>query len=102
MSRLAAVSILAILATMPASAEEPVALRDMGSFHSGMVEISGKPDKQITFMSDVRFRIDPSEGNEAGQLPQAEDSPPSRVQSNLIGVTADGRQVFCFCGRTSF
>jgi hypothetical protein len=53
MTRLAIISAAAALmgATL-ANAAEPIALRDMGSFHVGgrMVEISGKPVKEVTFV----------------------------------------------------
>jgi len=53
MTRLAIISAAAALmgATL-ASAAEPIALRDMGSFHVGgrLVEISGKPVKEVTFV----------------------------------------------------
>src|SRR5258708_38101704 len=46
-----------------ATAAEPRALRDMGSFHVGgrLVEISGKPVKEITFApGGVPAKIDPN------------------------------------------
>src|SRR5262245_16738746 len=50
MSRVVAASLATILiSALPAKAEEPIALRDMGSFHVGgrLVEISGKPVKEV-------------------------------------------------------
>jgi hypothetical protein len=46
-----------------AFAAEPIALRDMGSFHVGgrLVEISGKPVKEVTFTAGgVPAKIDPN------------------------------------------
>src|SRR5438309_5941072 len=64
MSRLAATSITAVLmAATPAGAEEPISLRDMGSFHVGgrLVEISGKPVKEVTFTpGGVPAKVDPN------------------------------------------
>ena len=48
---------------MPAGAEEPISLRDMGSFHVGgrLVEIEGKPIKEVTFTAGgVPARVDPN------------------------------------------
>jgi hypothetical protein len=64
MSRIAAASIAAVLmaATLAHSAE-PIALRDMGSFHVGgrLVEITGKPVKEVTFTpSGVPAKVDPN------------------------------------------
>src|ERR1700710_2563205 len=64
MSRIrgAIVSLTLSVAT-PASAAEPIALRDMGSFHVGgrLVEISGKPVKEVVFtQGGVPAKIDPN------------------------------------------
>jgi hypothetical protein len=42
---------LTIATSVAAIAAEPIALRDMGSFHVGgrLVEISGKPVRELTF-----------------------------------------------------
>src|SRR5712671_7216707 len=42
---------LTVATSAVANAAEPIALRDMGSFHVGgrLVEISGKPVKEVTF-----------------------------------------------------
>lgn len=50
-------------AASPASAGEPIVLRDMGSFHIGgrVVEISGKPMKEIIFSAGgVPAKVDPN------------------------------------------
>jgi hypothetical protein len=64
MSRLAAASVTALLmASLPASADEPISLRDMGSFHFGgrLVEISGRPVKEVTFTpGGVPAKVDPN------------------------------------------
>jgi pimeloyl-ACP methyl ester carboxylesterase len=64
MLRIAVASIaLALVAAEPANAEEPITLRDMGSFHVGgrLVEISGKPVKEVTFTpGGVPAKIDPN------------------------------------------
>jgi hypothetical protein len=64
MSRFAVASVaLALAATVPAIAEEPITLRDMGSFHVGgrLVEISGKPVREVTFTpGGVPAKIDPN------------------------------------------
>src|SRR6266550_185389 len=62
--RLAIISAAALLtiATL-ANAAEPIALRDMGSFHVGgrLVEISGKPIKEVTFTpGGVPAKVDPN------------------------------------------
>ena len=64
MSRFAIASAAAVLmsATL-ANAAEPIALRDMGSFHVGgrLVEISGKPVKEMTFTpGGVPAKVDPN------------------------------------------
>ncbi len=54
---------LTVLTSVAAIAAEPIALRDMGSFHVGgrLVEISGKPVKEITFApGGVPAKIDPN------------------------------------------
>src|SRR3981189_1513587 len=56
------VSLMLSVAT-PALAAEPIALRDMGSFHIGgrLVEISGKPVKEVVFtQGGVPAKIDPN------------------------------------------
>ncbi|HMH74785.1 MAG TPA: esterase, partial [Bradyrhizobium sp.] len=56
-------AVLTVLTSVAASAAEPIALRDMGSFHVGgrLVEISGKPVKEITFApGGVPAKIDPN------------------------------------------
>jgi hypothetical protein len=63
MSRFALLSIAAVLMTGTADAAEPIALRDMGSFHVGgrLVEISGKPVKEMTFTpGGVPAKVDPN------------------------------------------
>ena len=64
MIALAIISAVAVLmsATL-ANAAEPIALRDMGSFHVGgrLVEISGKPVKEVTFTpGGVPAKVDPN------------------------------------------
>src|SRR2546421_3403430 len=64
MMRVAIVSAVAVLmsATL-ANAAEPITLRDMGSFHIGgrLVEISGKPVKEMVFTSGgVPATVDPN------------------------------------------
>jgi len=64
MARLAIVSAVAVLmGAILANAAEPIALRDMGSFHVGgrLVEISGKPVKEVTFTpGGVPAKVDPN------------------------------------------
>ncbi|CCE11018.1 conserved exported hypothetical protein [Bradyrhizobium sp. STM 3843] len=64
MSRLAIMlTALALISAEAARAEEPIHLRDMGSFHVGgrLVEISGKPVKEVTFTAGgVPAKIDPN------------------------------------------
>jgi len=65
MSRLAVALTAAtlIVTAVPALAEEPISLRDMGSFHVGgrLVEISGKPVKEVTFTAGgVPAKVDPN------------------------------------------
>ena len=64
MTRLAMISAVAVLiGTTLANAAEPIALRDMGSFHVGgrLVEISGKPVKEVTFTpGGVPAKVDPN------------------------------------------
>src|SRR5262245_61418346 len=66
MSRLAIALVIAGLAASaaaPALADEPISLRDMGSFHVGgrLVEISGKPVKEVTFTAGgVPAKVDPN------------------------------------------
>jgi hypothetical protein len=60
---IAAGALLAATSMVAANAEEPIALRAMGSFHVGgrLVEISGKPVKEITFApGGVPAKIDPN------------------------------------------
>ena len=76
--------------------------------------ISGKPVEEVTLPGGVRARVYPDGVYQVEQIymqdlvPQAEkdahlpwDARPLR-RSNVIGVTPDGRQIFCFCGGTSF
>jgi pimeloyl-ACP methyl ester carboxylesterase len=62
--RLVMISAVAVLmGTTLANAAEPIALRDMGSFHVGgrLVEISGKPVKEVTFTpGGVPAKVDPN------------------------------------------
>src|ERR1700716_1352084 len=54
---------LTLAASAAANAAEPIALRDMGSFHVGgrLVEISGKPVKEVVFTpGGVPARVDPN------------------------------------------
>jgi pimeloyl-ACP methyl ester carboxylesterase len=54
---------LAVAAPAAANAAEPITLRDMGSFHVGgrLVEISGKPVKEVTFTpGGVPAKVDPN------------------------------------------
>jgi hypothetical protein len=105
MSRLAIASVATtLMSAVPASAEEPIVPRDMGSLHIGAVEASGRPDKQVVHLGDVPFRVDPSGDNEAEpySLPQPENGVRPFPQSNVVGVMPNGSQVFCFCGGTSF
>ncbi|WP_407150138.1 esterase [Bradyrhizobium sp. ORS 86] len=64
MSRFALISAAAILMASTAThAAEPIALRDMGSFHVGgrLVEIKGKPVKEVTFTpGGVPAKVDPN------------------------------------------
>src|SRR5712671_7398932 len=64
MSRIRGVIVsLSLLIAAPALAAEPIALRDMGSFHVGgrLVEISGKPVKEVVFtQGGVPAKIDPN------------------------------------------
>jgi pimeloyl-ACP methyl ester carboxylesterase len=64
MQRLAIISAAAVLmASTLARAAEPIALRDMGSFHVGgrLVEITGKPVKEVTFTpGGVPAKVDPN------------------------------------------
>ncbi|MBR0785089.1 esterase [Bradyrhizobium iriomotense] len=63
MSRIAIASIAALLIAGHAHAAEPINLRDMGSFHVGgrLVEISGKPVKEVTFTpGGVPAKVDPN------------------------------------------
>ena len=51
MPRLAIIAAAVLMTSATAHAAEPIALRDMGSFHVGgrLVEITGKPVKEVTF-----------------------------------------------------
>ena len=63
MLRIAIASITALLIAGHAYAAEPIALRDMGSFHVGgrLVEISGKPVKEVTLTpGGVPVKVDPN------------------------------------------
>ena len=64
MSRIRGVIVsLTLSVATPALAAEPIALRDMGSFHVGgrLVEISGKPVKEVVFtQGGVPAKIDPN------------------------------------------
>ena len=54
---------LTVATSAVANAAEPIALRDMGSFHVGgrLVEISGKPVKEVTFTpGGVPAKVDPN------------------------------------------
>src|SRR5919204_69134 len=64
MSRLTIALATTILMTaLPAQADEPISLRGMGSFHvgGGLVKISGKPVKEVTFTpGGVPAKVDPN------------------------------------------
>ncbi len=63
MHRTVIASLTALLVAGPVTAAEPIALRDMGSFHVGgrLVEISGKPVKEVTFSpGGVPAKVDPN------------------------------------------
>ena len=63
MLRIAIASITALLIAGHTHAAEPIALRDMGSFHVGgrLVEISGKPVKEVTLTpGGVPVKVDPN------------------------------------------
>ena len=52
MRRLAIVAVLSLVATSAfAQTKEPIALRDMGSFHVGgrVIDITGQPIKEVVF-----------------------------------------------------
>jgi len=72
MSRLVAVSIAAtLMTTLAASAEEPISLRGMGSFHVGgrLVAISGKPVREVTFTpGGVPAKVDPNGNYQVEQM----------------------------------
>src|SRR6202171_4324173 len=54
---------LTVATSVAAIAAEPIALRDMGSFHVGgrLVEITGKPVKEVTFTpGGVPAKVDPN------------------------------------------
>src|SRR3954465_6250617 len=56
-------AVAALMSANLANAAEPIALRDMGSFHVGgrLVEISGKPVKEVTFTpGGVPAKVDPN------------------------------------------
>jgi hypothetical protein len=56
-------AVLTAIVSVAANAAEPIALRDMGSFHVGgrLVEISGKPVREMTFApGGVPAKIDPN------------------------------------------
>jgi hypothetical protein len=87
-----------------ADAAEPIASRDMGSSHVDEVAIDDNADKQRTIIGfqPIRpVRVDPNGSYEVEPIyapPQAE----SGARSNIVGVTASGHVIFCFCGGTSF
>jgi hypothetical protein len=63
MLRIAIASLTGLLVAGAAHAAEPIALRDMGSFHVGgrLVEIAGKPVKEVTFSpGGVPAKVDPN------------------------------------------
>jgi len=63
MSRLAIAAATAALMTTASAAADPIALRDIGSFHIGgrLVEISGKPVKDMVFTpGGVPAKVDPN------------------------------------------
>src|SRR3954471_3833299 len=58
-----AISFAAVLMAGAANAAEPIALRDMGSFHVGgrLLEISGLPVKEVVFTpGGVPAKVDPN------------------------------------------
>src|ERR1700682_2600469 len=58
-----AASLMVAASMTAAMAAEPIALRDMGSFHVGgrLVEITGKPVRELTFApGGVPAKIDPN------------------------------------------
>ncbi|MGO4676534.1 hypothetical protein AB4Z40_26870, partial [Bosea sp. 2YAB26] len=66
-----AVAAFMVAAAWAARAEEPLALRGMGSFHVGgkLVEISGRPVKEVTFTpGGVPAKVDPNGTYQTGQM----------------------------------
>src|ERR1700743_1567115 len=71
MPRLIFAAAATLLTIVPAGAAEPISLRDMGSFHVGgrLVEISGKPVKEVTFTAGgVPATFDPNGTSQVEQM----------------------------------
>ena len=72
MMRIAIASAVAVLmsATL-ANAAEPIALRDMGSFHVGgrVIEVTGQPIKEVVFTpGGVPAKVDPNGAYQVEQM----------------------------------
>jgi len=101
MSRLAAAAIAATLVSaMPAHAAESTSPREMSSSSIGEATIFGKADKQI--IGFIPVRVDPNGRWEYEPLYAPLQTENGDRLGNIVGVTASGREVFCFCGAASF
>lgn len=84
-----------LMSVIPASAEEPISLRELASLHVSVADISGKLDKQIPVTGGVSIRVDQRAGYWFEQmyiLPGAENQ-----GRNIVVLRAGGHQVFNVC-----
>ena len=94
MMRLATITAAVVLmSAMLDNAAEPIALRDMGSFHVGgrLVEISGKPVKEVTFTpGGVPAKVDPNGTYQVEQMYVQYFCPPREGRLSAADVACGG------------
>ena len=99
MSRIAMSIAATLIFVIPARAAEPISPREVDSSDIGEIAIDGNADKPRTIIGFWPVRVDPDKPIEFEPIyppPQAEK------RGNIVGVTASGIVVFCFCSGTSF
>jgi hypothetical protein len=94
-------AVAVLMSASLANAAEPIVVRDMGSFDVSQIAINGNADKPRPIIGFQRLQVDPN-GNYEVEPIYAPSPTESAARGNIVGVTASGRTIFCFCGGTSF
>jgi hypothetical protein len=91
-------AVAALMSANLANAAESIALRDMGMLHVGE---DANADKQRTIIGFSPIRTDPNGSYEVEPI-YAPPRTANGARANIVGVTASGRTIFCFCGGAAF